>query len=195
MIKKVQSSGTPAQMQINKALSENVVGRVSNMVSYQSLKNKGHATIKALSYAIAGLQVLSILAIIANLLGYNAVMTLLLLMFLAVGSVTVGLCAYILTSTNAEKMEYFISENKVVLQQFFLDFIKAKMPEYDKTYTTNFKLETIVDNNDVASRAIKMTGMCQFKKESAELSVTLRFNPSHSKLEVQKYDISKMNKY
>lgn len=182
-------------MQINKALSENVVGRVSDMVSYQVLKNKGHATIKALSYAIAGIQVLIILAIIANLLGYNAVMTLLLLMFLAVASVTVGLCAYILTSTNAEKMEDFISENKVVLQQFFLDFIKAKMPEYDKTYTTNFKLETIVDNNDVASRAIKMTGMCQFKKESAELSVTLRFNPSHSKLEVQKYDISKMNKY
>lgn len=195
MIKKAQSSGVPAQIQINKIVSENVVGRVSDMMSYQALKNKGYATIKALSYAIAGLQALFILAVIANLSGYNSVMSFLLLIFFAVGSGTIGLCAYIITSTNAEKMEDFISENKVVLQQFFLDFIKAKMPEYDKTYTTNFKLETIVDNSDVASRSIKMTGMCQFKKESAELSVTLRFNPSHSKLEVQKYDISNMNRY
>ena len=137
---------------------------------------------------------LLILAAVANVFHYDSVVTAMLLLFVLVASVAIGIGAFIITSTNADTMELFMSENKIILQKYFLDFIKAKMPEQDKTYTTNFRMETIVDNGDVSSRAVKMTGICIFKNKSAEMSVTLRFNPSHSKMEVQTYDIVKIER-
>lgn len=198
-MKKDKQVPTRSEERANIIISENVIDRLLDRKSYIALKEGGkrkHKWFITMVIILACLPVISFIALITGYdsKGYEFVTMLCILAFIVLSIPTMILGLLLLNGAKATKMDEFIADNNGILQKYFIDFVKAKLPQHGKTYTTLFSMDTSVDDRAVDSRAIKMTGLCRFDRHSTELSVTLRFNPSYSKLVVQDYDLAGLEK-
>lgn len=178
----------------NAVITENIINRVLDRKSYIPLRSSGQRKSKIFLGLVALLACLPIIAMIAQLTnydsqGYEFVTLACMFLFMVIGSATLIVALLLLNGASARKTDEFVSDNEAILQHYFVDFIKAKLPHEDRTYSTMFEINTIVDDRSVDRRALQMVGLCRFKKSTTEISVTLRFNPSYSKLVVEKYDM------
>ena len=180
-------------------IAENIIDRVLDRKSYLELKRGGQKKSKIFLVTFFVLMCLLLIAWVAQATGYDQqgydFLTLLcIFLFILVGVVNLIAGLLLLNGASATKTDVFVSDNEALLQRYFIDFVKAKLPHESKTYCTMFDINTIVDDNNIDARALKMIGLCRFSRSTTELSVTLRFNPSYTKLMVQKYDAGGLEK-
>lgn len=180
-------------------IAENVIDRVLDRKSYLELKRGGQKKSKIFLVTFFILICLPLIAWVAQATGYDQqgyefVTLLCIFLFILVGVVNLIAGLLLLSGASATKTDVFVSDNEALLQRYFIDFVKAKLPHESKTYCTMFDINTIVDDSNIDARALKMIGLCRFSRSTTELSVTLRFNPSYTKLMVQKYDAGGLEK-
>ena len=180
-------------------IAENVIDRVLDRKSYLELKRGGQKKSKIFLVTFFILICLPLIAWVAQATGYDQqgyefVTMLCIFLFVVVGVINLIAGLLLLSGASATKTDEFVSDNEALLQRYFIDFVKAKLPHESKTYCTMFDINTIVDDRGIDARALKMIGLCRFSRSTTELSVTLRFNPSYTKLMVQKYDAGGLEK-
>lgn len=180
-------------------IAENVIDRVLDRKSYLELKRGGQKKSKIFLVTFFILICLPLIAWVAQATGYDQqgyefVTMLCIFLFIVVGVINLIAGLLLLSGASATKTDEFVSDNEALLQRYFIDFVKAKLPHESKTYCTMFDINTIVDDRGIDARALKMIGLCRFSRSTTELSVTLRFNPSYTKLMVQKYNAGGLEK-
>ena len=180
-------------------IAENVIDRVLDRKSYLELKRGGQKKSKIFLVTFFILICLPLIAWVAQATGYDQqgyefVTMLCIFLFIVVGVINLIAGLLLLNGASATKTDEFVSDNEALLQRYFIDFVKAKLPHESKTYCTMFDINTIVDDRGIDARALKMIGLCRFSRSTTELSVTLRFNPSYTKLMVQKYNAGGLEK-
>lgn len=175
-------------------IAENVIDRVLDRKSYLELKHGGQKKSKIFLMTAFMLAGLPLIAWVSMAIGYEFVTVLCIFLFIVVGVINLIAGFLLLNGASAVKTDEFVSDNEALLQRYFIDFVKAKLPHESKTYCTMFDINTVVDDSSIDSRALKMIGLCRFSRSTTELSVTLRFNPNYTKLMVQKYDAGGLEK-
>ena len=180
-------------------IAENVIDRVLDRKSYLELKRGGQKKSKIFLVTFFILICLPLIAWVAQATGYDQqgyefVTMLCIFLFIVVGVINLIAGLLLLSGASATKTDEFVSDNEALLQRYFIDFVKAKLPHESKTYCTMFDINTIVDDRGIDARALKMIGLCRFSRSTTELSVTLRFNPSYTKLMIQKYNAGGLEK-
>lgn len=184
---------TPEQ-RARKITAENVIDRVLDRKSYIPLKNSGQSKTRAFLIMVGILGCLPFIALIAQMTGYDPkgyefVTLACIFLFILIGCIAIILGALLIKGAGASKTNDFIFDNESILQHYFIDFIKAKLPSHGETYSTMFEILTCVEDSSVDSRSLKMVGLCRFRRQTTELTVTLRFNPSYTKLYVDNYNL------